>query len=175
MNRTILLLVGFGVVVIAFGLFNLSSKKTTETDTAQVQSNLSTDELNVDRTSGFAIYTNGTFRVFGASMYHNRSADVYLKADDPNIVYVKKSGLTWGDFFKTLPMKLTSDCLTTGTGQTFCSGTEGSLKFYLNGVRVDDFLVRMIGQGDRALITFGNENESEIQKQLQAVPQEFDL
>jgi hypothetical protein len=37
-------------------------------------------------------------------------------------VHVRKAGVIWSDFFKTLPMELTKDCLITGTKQTFCIG-----------------------------------------------------
>ena len=128
-----------------------------------------TEPKEVNYQASFAIFTNGTFRVFTAAMYHNLSADVYIQADNPNIVHVKKKGLTFDDFFKTLPFMLTKDCLTTGTGQTFCTGKAGTLKFYLNGVKTDDLLVREIKDGDKALITFGLETEAQIQQQLTQV------
>lgn len=104
-------------------------------------------------------------------MYHNLSSVVFIKADSPNIINIKEEAVTWDDFFKTLPFKLTADCLTTGTKETFCTGDSGSLKFYLNGNRVDNLLERIIQNKDRALITFGNENETQIQMQLQQVPE----
>ncbi len=125
----------------------------------------------VNYKAGFAIFTNSTFRIFTAPMYHNLSSVVFIKADSPNIINIKEEAVTWDDFFKTLPFKLTADCLTTGTKETFCTGDSGSLKFYLNGNRVDNLLERIIQNKDRALITFGNENETQIQMQLQQVPE----
>lgn len=127
-------------------------------------------EENVDYKASFAIFTNGTFRVFTAPMYHNLSEDVFIQADNPNVIRVKKAGTTWDDFFRTLPFKLTKACLTTGTGETFCSGENGQLKFYLNGEKTDNLLEQTIQNGDRALITFGEEDETQIQKQLEQVP-----
>ena len=83
-------------------------------------------------TARFEIYTLGTKRIFTASMYHNLSEDVFINSSDPNVVQVKTAGVTWNDFFQTLPFELTKDCLTTGTGQKFCSNEKQSLKFYLN-------------------------------------------
>jgi len=125
----------------------------------------------IDYRASFAIFTNGTFRVFTASMYHNLSSDVFIQADNPNIVQVKKENITWDDFFKTLPFSLTADCLVTGTKQTFCSGPSGKLKFYLNGIKTDDMLQRVIREADQALISYGDEDESEIQRQLKKVPE----
>lgn len=127
-------------------------------------------QQKVDYEASFAIYTNGTFRVFTAAMYHNLSSDVYIQADNPNIVHVKKSGITWGDFFDTLPFKLSKECLTTGTKETFCAGGDGSLEFYLNGAITDNLLDLEIKQGDKALITFGNSSQTEIQRQIQSIP-----
>lgn len=131
----------------------------------------STQNQAVNKQASFAIFTNGTFRVFTASMYHNLSEDVFIQADNPNIVYVKKSGITWDDFFKTLPFKLTQDCLTTGTKETFCTGSNGTLKFYLNGERKEEVLDQEIQNGDKLLVTFGNESEDTIKQQIDNIPQ----
>lgn len=124
----------------------------------------------VDKQASFAIFTNGTFRVFTASMYHNLSQDVFIEGSNPNIVKIKKEGITWNDFFQTLPFKIAKDCLTTGTGQTFCTGQNGTLKFYLNGRLEQEALDKKIEQGDKLLISFGNEADSQIQTQIEKIP-----
>lgn len=146
------------------------SKVTTE-DTETVDSNLEVgSEENDEKKAAFAIFTNGTFRVFTAPMYHNLSKDVFIESTNPNIVRITKVGITWDDFFTTLPFKLTTDCLTTGTGQTFCNGQNGTLKFYLNGQSDPDALDKLINQGDKLLISFGNETDSQIQTQIEKIP-----
>lgn len=129
-----------------------------------------TTNPKIDYQAGFAIFTNNTFRIFTASMYHNLSEDVYIQADNPNVVYVKNQGIKWDDFFKTLPMQLTKDCLTTGTKQTFCTDEKNSLKFYLNGVRDDLALEKVIQDGDQLLVSFGPDEDPNINQQLTKVP-----
>ena len=124
----------------------------------------------IDYQAGFAIFTNGTLRVFTAAMYHNLSKDAFIQSDNPNIVRIKKIGVTWDDFFKTLPFTLTKDCLTTGTKQTFCTNNNGSLRFYLNGKQNPNALDKQIENGDLLLVSFGNENEAQIQEQLKQIP-----
>lgn len=171
MNRTVLLLVGVGIIVLGiFAVFAVPTKNNPQPIVATQALTPTVTPKNVDFTASFGIYTNGTFRVFTASMYHNLSKDVFIKADNPNRVYVKKAGVTWDDFFKTLPMKLTKDCLTTGTRQTFCTDNNGRLRFYLNGKEDNNALGKQIENGDRLLISYGNENEDQIQKQLQKIP-----
>ncbi len=108
----------------------------------------------VDVKASFTIITGNITRSFKAEKYHNLSPDVYIQNPDPTIVYVIKPGVKWDDFFKTLPMKLTRDCLTTGDGETYCNGKDGSLKFYLNDVENPDLLDKEIKDGDKALIKF---------------------
>jgi len=161
---TILLALG---VFALYQKFSLSNKNVPQTETSERVGDV---DVNVNLVAGFAIFTNTTPRIFSQPMYLNQSRDVYIQSENPNIVHVKKKDVSWDDFFKTLPFELTKTCLTTGTKQTFCGGQGGSLKFYLNGVLTPDFLSREIQNGDRLLITFGNENESEIQNQLNQVP-----
>lgn len=120
--------------------------------------------------ASFTIFTNGTFRIFTDPRYHNLSTDVFIEDGNPNVVNIKKAGTTWDDFFKTLPMELTKECLTTGTGQAFCSGENGTLKFYINGELEPNALSKGIKEGDRLLVSFGNETETQIEEQLQKAP-----
>lgn len=168
-------IIGVGIVVILLvgvGFFATRQQSNTQTPTPSSPPSQPTiaQPKQVNYKAAFAIFTNGAFRIFTASMYHNLSTDVYIEAGNPNIVIVKKDGITWNDFFSTLPLKLTKDCLTTGTKQTFCTGTDGALQFYLNGVKTDTMLDLAIRNGDRALITFGNLTEKQLQEQFEKVP-----
>lgn len=111
-------------------------------------------EQTVDFTATFIIITNGTTRNFSAAMYHNRSADVYIEAANPTVVHIKKAGVTWNDFFQTLPFSLTKECLTTGTQETFCTGETGTLRFYLNDIESPNLLDTQIKADDHARIQF---------------------
>lgn len=144
------------LLVIIIGLMltscNLKSAKTTSTPTPTPS--LAIIDEKVEITASFIIMTDSITRSFKAEKYHNQSPDVYIEAYDPTKVHVTKSGITWDDFAKTLPMKLTKDCLTTGDGETFCDGKDGILKFYLNDVEDKNLLDREIKEADQALIKF---------------------
>lgn len=127
----------------------------------------------VDRQASFAIVTNGTFRVFTQAMYHNRSPDVFIQSDNPNVVHLTKRRVRWGDFFDTLPFNLTNDCLTTGIGQTFCTSANNTLKFYLNNIQDSDALAKEINKGDKLLVSFGPKDDTNIPAQLEKVVQVY--
>ena len=168
MKRVVIALVGILILIGLTSIVVLNNRR--ESTQEQPQPTIpDSQDSTVDQSASFAIFTNGLKRNFTAAMYHNLSDAAYIQADNPNIIHVKKQGVTWGDFFDTLPFKLTQECLTTGTGQTFCSDESGTLKFYLNGKRVNNLLEKEIQDGDAALITYGSENEAQIQKQLEQV------
>lgn len=168
MNKTLLITLFLALTVGGYFLIGANTKNAPPSQTPSPQA--TTTPVAVDYQAGFAIFTNNTFRVFTAAMYHNRSKDVFIQADSPNVVHVKKAGITWNDFFQTLPMQLTKECLTTGTKQTFCTGGNGTLQFYRNGRYDNDALDKKIHHSDQLLVSFGNESEELIQKQLQQVP-----
>jgi len=170
MKRTYgLIAIGFLIVIVLLLIKVFFINQTPEPEKISV-SQTPTPTLKVEKTvdyqARFAIYTNGTKRIFTASMYHNLSKDVYIEASDPSIVRVKKEGTTWMDFFLTLPFKLDKNCLTTGTKETFCTTPNATLKFYLNGTKNDKLLFTPIKNGDVALISYGAETEAQIKSQL---------
>lgn len=151
------LIIGVVVVAVILGGFLLLQSQSRQTRESLQHISSPTPALqneNVDIKASFTIVTHGLKRNFTASMYHNRSADVFIEASDPSIVHVKKRGIIWNDFFETLPMKLTKQCLTTGTKEIFCTGKNGNLRFYLNGVEERNLLAREIKEGDKVLIEF---------------------
>lgn len=158
------------ILAISITLIACKPKSQLSQQTQPTQNQQSATKQDADFQASFAVFTDNVFRVFTASMYHNRLEDVFITAENPNVVNVKKSSITWGDFFNSLPMQLISDCLTTGTGEKFCNTTTKTLKFYVNGQKVNDFLDREIKPNDRALISFGEENDSQIQNQLKQIP-----
>lgn len=105
-------------------------------------------------TAKFEIYTDGTKRIFTNTKYHRQSSDVYIESTDPSIVHINLPGVTWDDFFKTLPFSITKECLITGTKQTFCSDESQTLRFFLNEVETPDALDMPIQENDFLKVTY---------------------
>jgi len=170
----ILVLVGLasGFLFIAIQKWGYSPKNTPQAiidQEAIVQPN--TGSELVDGRAGFSIFTNGTERIFSESKYHNQSPDVYIAPDETNIIKVKKEGVTWQQFFDSLPapMKVTPDCLYTGTGQSFCNTNTKTLRFFLNGKQETNLLQQTILDGDKVLLIYGDKN-TDVTAELSKVP-----
>lgn len=134
------------------GYYVYSQRENTRSESTVVTITPSNSHVNVQAT--FDIYTFGTHRIFTDSKYHNRSSEVFIDADEPTIIHVTKETVTWKDFFSTLPMTLTKECLTTGTKQTFCSGSNGTLRFYLNDREEPNALEKIIHADDHLVVQF---------------------
>lgn len=145
------------IIIIGLLAFWFRQKKHTTgtTPPTQTQTVLEVETpIPVEFTATFEIYTNGTKRVFTDKKYHNLSQDVYIAQENPGVIYVKKEGVTWGDFFKTLPMKLTKGCLTTGTGQIFCTNDSYTLRFFINETEDPNALEKAIAPKDFLKVVF---------------------
>lgn len=118
----------------------------------------------------FAVFTNNTFRLFDAARYRNLDERVFIAdGENPNKITVNASNITWGYFFDTLPMELNATCLTTGTGQAFCTNSNSTLRFFINGQEDGSALTRTINQNDRLLVTYGGTNAAQLTNQLQSL------
>lgn len=151
--KVVIVVLAVTIVLLAgFLLISQQTKIATVSKTPTISPNSLEDKVSF--TASFTIITDNITRSFLAEKYHNKSPDVYIENPDPTIVNVKKAGITWDDFFKTLPMKLTKDCLITGDGETLCDGKNGSLKFFLNDIEDKNLLDREIKQNHQILIKF---------------------
>lgn len=159
------------LIVGAAGLLVWKSLTEVKEMTIEVSSRQTAVVKPVDGRASFSVFTNGDLRVFTDSKYHNQSPDVFITAEANNIVNIKKNGVTWQQFFDSLPapMRVTSECLYTGTGQVFCNRNAKSLKFYKNGKLVINLLQQSIVDGDKVLISYGNIN-AEVLNELSKVP-----
>lgn len=124
--------------------------------------------------ASFKIYTNAFEREFDNPIYHKKSELAYITAENPAVIIVKQPYTSWRTFFDTMPFKLSTICLVTGTQQTFCNSEYKELVFYLNGQKVTDLFDRTIHDGDKLLVSFGDKNdEGRIQKELRTVPNPY--
>lgn len=104
----------------------------------------------------------------------NEDKHPYLHLHDGNgaIVHKHSLGYTLADFFASLGITLTDECLTLDTGEAFCENEAESLRFVVNGEARDDIAGYEFTDLDRMLISFGNEDEAALQAQIASVSDE---
>ena len=106
---------------------------------------------------------------FSTAPYQVKSPYIHFESNNGETVHRHAANVTMGYLFDTLKIKLTDDCYVFPDKREFCTNSDYSLKFFVNhepkpGIR--DYVLK---QGDRILISYGNENKTEIDQQLARV------
>ncbi len=110
----------------------------------------------------------------GDSSITNTSAFIHIhpaktpeKGGDVLHMHAKKVPL-WL-FFRSLGITLSQDSLTTADGRILKNENGNTLKFYLNGKKVDELGDYIFQDLDKLLISYGPANDPNIQKQIDSV------
>ncbi len=125
----------------------------------------------------FALYINGERYNFSQEKYmsmENKSLSNFAHFHDMkgNIIHKHASGITLGFFLETLGMKLTDTCLSLDNGISYCNEGDKELKMYVNGKHNDEFADYDIQDEDKILLSYGDESEEGIKRQIDSVTDE---
>jgi len=111
-------------------------------------------------------------RIFGDKFdysvpsYQIKSSWIHFEESDGTTIHRHSSGVTLGYLFENLRIGIDSECYIFPDGRQFCTNEDYSLKYYINHQIVKDVSDYVIEEGDRILITFGNETPEQIEEQL---------
>jgi hypothetical protein len=87
---------------------------------------------------------------------------VHMHEHNQDVVHVHHDGATWGALMANLDMALGEDFLRTADGEWYRAGPDTSLVFVLNGLPVPAVHNRVIGSGDRLLISVTSGSTAEV-------------
>lgn len=117
----------------------------------------------------FKVYINGQILNFAHPEYMVKNQFVHIEDMNGVIIHKHATGITLGYFFKTLGFKFNDECFILDNGEKFCNENNKFLKFYVNGIRNYDYDKYEITEGDKYLISYGNDVDEELQKQIKSV------
>lgn len=132
--------------------------------------------------ANFGLYVNGkrdefksfTFYEEVASCGGNDTMNPKIRTHMHNkvnyVVHVHDEAATWGHFFANLGYTLGDSVLKTDEGVfTESEGSENVLSFLLNGKPIETVANKTIGDKDVLLVSFGDETDSDLQKQYKTI------
>ncbi|MDP3765607.1 MAG: hypothetical protein Q8R04_03775 [Nanoarchaeota archaeon] len=114
------------------------------------------------------VYINGQSIDFSQHKYQLATSYIHFEDGLGDVVHVHATGMTIGHLFKPLRMDFNDNCIVF-EGKSYCNDADKKLRFYVNGQPNNEFANRVIKDLDKYLISYGNENESEIQRQLSSI------
>ena len=117
----------------------------------------------------FAVVINGQQFDFNQSGFISTEGGeknpwVHIHDPRPTVIHVHREQTTWDEFFGSLGFKLTDTSLTLPNGTNYTSGEGGTLRFFVNRVRVDTIQFESIADLSQGLVTFGPESEEDIRR-----------
>jgi hypothetical protein len=89
---------------------------------------------------------------------------VHMHENNHDVVHVHHQGATWGHLLQNLGWGIGSDWLYTDEGVIHREEGGRRLTFMLNGIVVPPAHNRVIGPGDRLLISFGTEDSEQLRR-----------
>ncbi|HLC61361.1 MAG TPA: hypothetical protein VJJ52_08110 [Candidatus Nanoarchaeia archaeon] len=114
------------------------------------------------------VYINGQSIDFSQKKYQLATSYIHFEDGLGDVAHIHATGLNIGHFFKSLNGDFNDNCLTFER-QTYCNDTSKRLKFYVNGKPNAEFGYYVLTDLDKILVSYGNENNEVIQKQLDSI------
>ena len=103
---------------------------------------------------------------FSVPSYQIKSSWIHFEESDGTTVHRHASGIKLGYLFEGLNIGIDSECFIFPDKRQFCTNEDYSLKYFINHQRVNDIRDYVFEDGDRILITYGNETPEEIEGYL---------
>ena len=124
--------------------------------------------------ANFKVYIDEKILDFADNKYYMRSSFLHLddnlnKEEASSVLHMHATGVPLWIFFKSIGMDFNNDCITLENKQKFCNNGDKKLKFFVNGRENNEFGNYAFKDSDKILISYGNENQEQIQNQLNSI------
>ena len=107
---------------------------------------------------------------FSGPAYQIKNSYQHFEARDGSTIHRHATGVMMGWLFETIGIGLDDECFSfkasAGGERKFCTNEEFSLKFYVNHEPVDSLTEMVFEDRDRILISYGSEDQTQIDVQL---------
>ena len=135
--------------------------------------------------ANFALYINGQKEEFKGMQYYTEvemctldttmvpSERAHMHDNVNNVVHVEDHSVTWGQFFANLGWTMGPTFIVSPDGTIYSENGDNKLHLILNGQDYTDFgglQNNVIKDTDKLLVSFGNESNTSIKQQYDAIP-----
>ena len=112
---------------------------------------------------------------FSGVSFQIKNSWIHFEGGDGNTVHRHSSGVTSGYLFETLGIGLTAECFIFPDGREFCNNEDYSLKFFINHQPVSGISNYVLNEGDKILISYGDETLEQLDEQLEELDSQIIL
>jgi hypothetical protein len=115
----------------------------------------------------FKVYLDGKAIDFAKPQYMVKAKYVHVEDMDGDVIHFHATGVTIGEFFRTLGMKFDNKCFVKD-GKNYCTDAQNTLKFYVNGEPNEFYGDYLTSDLDKILISYGPKDE-DVSAQLASI------
>ena len=103
---------------------------------------------------------------FSTPNYQVKTPWIHFENQGGDTIHRHSTGVELEFLFNSMSVAMDEKCFVFPDGRQFCSNDDYSLKFFINQQQVEDLRNYVMQEDDRILITYGNEDQAAIDKQL---------
>ena len=103
---------------------------------------------------------------FASPNYQVTTPWIHFENQDGDTVHRHSTGVELEFMFNSMKIALDENCFVFPDGRQFCNNDDYSLKFFVNQQQIKDLRTYVVQEDDRILITYGDEDQLDIDKQL---------
>ena len=103
---------------------------------------------------------------FSTPNYQVKTPWIHFENQDGDTIHRHSTGVELEFLFNSMSVGVDENCFVFPDGRQFCNNEDYSLKFSINEKLVEDIRQYVIQEDDRILISYGNEDQLAIEKQL---------
>jgi hypothetical protein len=174
------MLIGIGVlavivVIVGYAAWTFIEKSSTDPLSGPPGAGPLNDE---HEHAGILVRIHGDKFDFALPAYQVKSPYIHFEGQDGNTIHRHASNVPLGFLFSSIKIDVSDDCFIfpdRTPEHTFCTNEDYSLKFYVNHQKVSGIADYVINEDDRILISYGNQNQTQIDDQLRELDSQMIL
>jgi len=155
------------VAVLAISSYNFYELSTTVTPTGVPPGSGPLGGIHIH--AGLLTMIYGQTFDYSSPAYQLKSPYIHVEKGNGETLHMHATNVTLGFFFDSIKIGLTDKCFIFPDKRQFCTDDKYQLKFYINHKQVPNIRDYVFKANDRILISYGNENETQINDQLARV------
>jgi len=155
------ILAGIGVIV-AFACFEFVTSTNDIPGAPEMAGKLGDEHIH----ASMLVKIFGDKFDFSTPNYQVKTSWIHFENQDGDTIHRHSTGVELEFLFDSMRIGVDDKCFVFPDGRQFCTNDDYSLKFFVNQQKVDDIRNYVVQEDDRILITYGNESQEDIDKQL---------
>ena len=106
---------------------------------------------------------------YQSSTAHTHHASLHFHDGNDEVIHRHADNVTFSEFFASIGLTITNDCLTLDTGVKHCTDTDNKLILFVNGTPVSDITSYIFAEKDRIFMYYGNPTNPKLPEYIASV------